>query len=51
MTRDPRARLVPHNDPKVLEYPHEYLKKLSDEELAVNAKRLRAMLTSALPVE
>src|SRR5258708_2488336 len=25
--------LVPHNDPRVLEYPHEYLRKLSDEEL------------------
>jgi histidine triad (HIT) family protein len=43
--------LVPHNDPRVLEYPHEYLKKLSDEELAADAKRLRAMLTSALTVE
>lgn len=40
--------LVPHNDSRVLEYPHEYLRKLSDEELKTEARRLRSVLPEKL---
>lgn len=40
--------LVPHNDERVLLYPYEYAKKLSDEELRNGAERLRALLLGQL---
>lgn len=40
--------LVPHDEPDVLEHPHEHLRKLSDEELTAEAARLRAMLPNDL---
>ena len=36
--------LVPHNDSRVLVYPHEYARVLSDEELRAQAEQLRTLL-------
>jgi histidine triad (HIT) family protein len=36
--------LVPHDTSRVLVYPHEYVKALSDEELQSVAAKLRALL-------
>jgi histidine triad (HIT) family protein len=36
--------LVPHTDSRVLVYPHEYTRVLSDQELRAAAERLRALL-------
>ncbi len=40
--------LVPHSDSRVLEYPHEYLRRLSDGELRAEAEKLRSMLSRDL---
>jgi histidine triad (HIT) family protein len=36
--------LVPHNDSRVLVYPHDYARALSEEELQAQAERLRTLL-------
>lgn len=40
--------LVPHNDARVLMHPHEFVKRLSDEELRVGAEKLRSLLPEQL---